>query len=104
MWIAIAIVAVIALAVITLLVTALWVLAVVARPYEWWRVVLVAVSGLSYVLIFSIPLAQKAFILDPTNLAVTTLALGVGVVGAAVIEISWWVQGAATGARRRLWR
>ncbi len=91
-------------ALITLLVTALWVLAVVARPYEWWRVVLVAVSGLSYVLIFSIPLAQKAFILDPTNLAVTTLALGVGVVGAAVIEISWWVQGAATGARRRLWR
>jgi len=91
-------------ALITLLVTALWVLAVVARPYEWWRVVLVAVSGLSYVLIFSIPLAQKAFILDPTNLAVTTLALGVGVVGAAVIEISWWVQGAATGGRRRLWR
>jgi cation-transporting P-type ATPase E len=35
-------------ALITLLMTALWVLAVVARPYEWWRVALVAFSGLAY--------------------------------------------------------
>src|ERR1700755_1605590 len=33
-------------ALITLLVSAVWVLAVVARPYEWWRVGLVAVSAL----------------------------------------------------------
>ena len=32
-------------ALITLLVASLWVLAVVARPYEWWRVILVAVSA-----------------------------------------------------------
>ena len=32
-------------ALITLLVTGVWVLAVVARPYQWWRVALVAVSG-----------------------------------------------------------
>ncbi len=88
-------------ALITLLVTAVWVLAVVARPYEWWRVALVAVSALAYVVIFSIPLAQKTFMLDPSNLAVTSIALVIGLVGAAVIEVSWWVQGAVIGERRQ---
>ena len=91
-------------ALITLLVTAVWVLAVVARPYEWWRVALVTVSGLAYVVIFSIPLAQKWFMLDPSNVAITSMALGIGVVGAAVIEVLWWVQGALMGERRPLWR
>ena len=89
---------------ITLLVSAIWVLAVVARPYEWWRVALVTVSGLAYVVIFSIPLAQKWFMLDPSNVAITSMALGIGVVGAAVIEVLWWVQGARMGERRPLWR
>ena len=35
-------------ALITLLVSGVWVLAVVARPYQWWRVALVTVSGLAY--------------------------------------------------------
>ena len=91
-------------ALITLLVTAVWVLAVVARPYEWWRVALVSVSGLAYVAIFSIPVAQKTFMLDSSNLAVTSMALVIGVVGAGVIEALWWVQGALTGERRRLWK
>jgi cation-transporting ATPase E len=44
------------------------------------------------------------FMLDPSNLAVTSIALVIGVVGAAIIEVLWWVQGAGTGERRRLWR
>jgi cation-transporting ATPase E len=91
-------------ALITLLVTMVWVLAVVARPYEWWRVVLVVLSGLAYVVIFSIPLAQKAFMLDSSNIALTSMALGIGLVGAAAIEVIWWVQGRFLGERRRLWR
>jgi len=91
-------------ALITLLVTAVWVLAVVARPYQWWRVALVTVSGLAYVVIFSIPLAQRLFMLDPSNLMITSMALGTGIVGAALIEVLWWVQGAFLGERRRLWR
>jgi cation-transporting P-type ATPase E len=85
-------------------VTAVWVLAVVARPYEWWRVALVAVSGLAYVVIFAIPSAQKTFMLDPSNMVITSMALGIGLLGAAVIEVLWWVQGALMGERRRLWR
>ncbi|MDT5018386.1 MAG: cation-transporting P-type ATPase [Mycobacterium sp.] len=91
-------------ALITLLVAAVWVLAVVARPYEWWRVGLVAVSGLAYVVIFAIPLAQKAFMLDTSNVALTSTALGIGVAGAAAIEVIWWVQGRTLKERRRLWK
>jgi cation-transporting ATPase E len=91
-------------ALITLLVTMVWVLAVVARPYEWWRVALVALSGLAYVVIFSIPMAQKTFMLDSSNIALTSMALGIGLLGAAAIEVIWWVQGRILGERRRLWR
>lgn len=91
-------------ALITLLMTALWVLAVVARPYQWWRVALVIVSGLAYVVIFSLPLARKAFLLDPSNVAVTSTALGIGVLGAAAIEASWWIRARLLGVQPQVWR
>ena len=91
-------------ALITLLVTALWVLAVVARPYQWWRVALIIASALAYVAIFSIPLAQKKFLLDPSNVAVTSAALGIGVLGAAAIEATWWIRARMLGVQPRLWR
>ncbi len=91
-------------ALITLLVSAVWVLAVVARPYEWWRVALVAVSVLAYVVIFSLPAARELFLLDPSNVATTSTALAVGLLGAAAVEVIWWAQGAALGETRRLWR
>ncbi|UXA17307.1 cation-translocating P-type ATPase [Mycobacterium sp. SMC-4] len=91
-------------ALITLLVTALWVLACVARPYEWWRVALVVISASAYLVIFSIPAARELFILDASNVQVTSMALGVGLAGALAVEVIWWAQGAVLGQRRRLWR
>lgn len=91
-------------ALITLLVASVWVLAVVARPYEWWRVALVAASGLAYVVIFALPLAQRTFLLDPSNLALTSMGLLIGAVGAALVEIAWWVEGKLSGEPRKLWR
>jgi cation-transporting P-type ATPase E len=91
-------------ALITLLMTALWVLAVVARPYQWWRVALIVASGLAYVVIFSIPLAREKFLLDPSNLVVTSTALGIGVLGAAAIEATWWIRARMLGVQPRLWR
>lgn len=91
-------------ALITLLLGAVWVLAVVARPYQWWRVALVVVSGLAYVVIFSIPAARRLFILDISNVKITMTALAIGVVAAVAVEVIWWLQGAVLGERRRLWR
>ncbi|MEE3063370.1 MAG: cation-translocating P-type ATPase [Actinomycetota bacterium] len=91
-------------ALITLLLTALWVLAVVARPYQWWRVALITACGLAYVAIFSIPLAQDKFLLDPSNLAVTSTALGIGALGALAIEATWWIRARMLHIEPRLWR
>jgi cation-transporting ATPase E len=91
-------------ALITLLVTALWVLAVVARPYQWWRLALVIGAGLAYVVIFSLPLAQEKFLLDPSNLVTTSIALGIGALGAAVIEAVWWIRARMLGVKPRVWR
>ena len=91
-------------ALITLLMGAVWVLAVVARPYQWWRVALVAASGLAYVVIFAIPAARTAFMLDPSNLEVTTTGVAMGLLAAGLVEVLWWVQGRVLGERRMLWR
>lgn len=91
-------------ALITLLVGALWVLAVVARPYQWWRVALVISSGLAYVAIFNLPIARKEFLLDPSNVTVTSTALAIGALGAAAIEASWWIRARLLGVTPRLWR
>jgi cation-transporting ATPase E len=91
-------------ALITLLIGGLWVLAVVARPYQWWRVALVTVSALAYVVIFSIPLAREKFMLDPSNPTVTTTAVGLGLLAAVVIEALWWLEGRWLGEARRVWR
>lgn len=91
-------------ALLTLLTAALWVLAVVARPYQWWRVALVIASCLAYVVIFSIPLARKAFLLDPSNIVVTSTAVGIGVLGAAAVEAMWWIRARLLGVQPRLWR
>ena len=91
-------------ALITLLIGAVWVLAVVARPYQWWRVALVVVSGLAYVVIFAIPLAREKFMLDPSNVAITSTAIGIGLLAAGIIEALWWIQGRVLGEPRILWR
>jgi len=91
-------------ALITLLTTAGWVLAVVARPYEWWRLLLVISCGLAYVAIFAMPLTREKFLLDPSNVALTLLALGIGALGAAAIEAMWWARGGMLGERPKLWR
>ena len=75
-----------------------------ARPYQWWRLALVIGSGLAYLVIFSVPLAREKFMLDPSNPAVTSLALGIGVLGAAAIEALWWMQGVVLGEPRELWK
>jgi cation-transporting P-type ATPase E len=32
------------------------------------------------------------------------MAIGIGVFAAALVEVTWWVQGSILGEKRRLWR
>ncbi len=81
---------------------ALWVLAVVARPYTWWKIVLIVVSVLGYVVLFGFSFTREFFKLDPSNVAATTGALLIGLVGVVLVEIAWWVTGRIHGEHRRL--
>ncbi|WP_032404365.1 HAD-IC family P-type ATPase [Rhodococcoides fascians] len=75
-------------ALITLIMIALWVLAVVARPYNWWKILLLAGSVGGYLLLFAIPFCRTFFKLDPSNIGATTSALIIGGIGIALVEVA----------------
>jgi len=89
-------------ALITLIMIALWVLAVVARPYVWWKIVLIVGSALGYVVLFGFSFTREFFKLDPSNVTATTGAFAIGLVGVLLVEIAWWVTGRIHGEHRRL--
>ncbi len=76
-------------ALITLISISLWVLAVVARPYNWWKILLISGSALAYVLIFSLPFTQELFKLDPTDWAKTSVAMIASAIGIILVELLW---------------
>ncbi|WP_067848739.1 cation-translocating P-type ATPase [Nocardia lijiangensis] len=89
-------------ALITLIMIAMWVLAIVARPYVWWKVVLIVASMAAYVVLFTVPFTREFFKLDPSNVALTTSAFICGAVGIVLVEAIWWISAALHGEERRL--
>ncbi|MFD1050987.1 cation-translocating P-type ATPase, partial [Kibdelosporangium lantanae] len=79
-------------ALITLIIVALWVLAIVARPYRWWKLVLIGVMVLGSVLLFVLPFAQRFFALDPSVGDYTWSAVMWAAVGVVLVEGIWWLQ------------
>jgi cation-transporting ATPase E len=86
-----------------LIVVATWVLSVIARPYEWWKVALLVLSGAAYLAIFLVPFTQSLFLLDTSNTAMMRTGLTIGLGGAVAIEAIWWIQGRLQGQPRRWW-
>ena len=72
-------------ALITLAAISLWVLALVARPYRWWRVALVVAMAALMLLAFVIPASRTFFELRPFDPATDLQALAIaGVAGVAL--------------------
>ena len=72
-------------ALITLAAISLWVLALVARPYRWWRVALVVAMAAAMLLAFLIPASRTFFELRPFDMAIDLQALAIaGAAGAAL--------------------
>lgn len=90
-------------ALLALIITSTWVLSVVARPYEWWKLVLVFLPLIGYGLIFNLNVTQRFFMLDSSNLAMMGFATVAGLIGAALIEAVWWIQGIVMDDRRPVW-
>ena len=104
-------------ALVTLLLGGGWVMVAISRPYEWWKVIMIAVCVAATIAVYTLPLQfdlpwsgthlqlQEFFYLDPSNPALMTIGLVTGVIAAALIELTWWLTGHVTGGeRRRLWK
>ncbi|MFF9770604.1 HAD-IC family P-type ATPase [Streptomyces sp. NPDC014636] len=80
-------------ATLTLFLISMWVLAIIARPYTWWRMALVAAMGVAFLLVLAVPALQDFFALRLVGLMMPWTAVGVAVVAAVVLECSWrWVD------------
>ncbi|GAA5007600.1 cation-translocating P-type ATPase [Streptomyces siamensis] len=80
-------------ATLTLFLISMWVLAIIARPYTWWRICLVAAMGGAFLLVLVVPGLQHFFALKLVGATMPWLAVGISVVAAAVLEFLWkWVD------------
>ncbi|MFJ8362382.1 cation-translocating P-type ATPase [Streptomyces sp. NPDC093984] len=80
-------------ATLTLFLIAMWVLAIVARPYTWWRIGLVAAMGVAFVCVLAVPWLQHFFALRLVGETIPWVAVGIAAVSAAALEVLWkWVD------------
>ncbi|MFD9339154.1 HAD-IC family P-type ATPase [Streptomyces sp. NPDC060028] len=79
-------------ATLTLFLTSMWVLAIIARPYTWWRVGLVGAMGLAFLIVLVVPWLQDFFQLKLDGTQMPWTAVAVAAAAAALIEFVFrWV-------------
>ncbi|MCF3177945.1 HAD-IC family P-type ATPase [Streptomyces sioyaensis] len=79
-------------ATLTLFLAALWVLAIIARPYTWWRIALVLAMALAFLLVLATPSLQHFFALRLVGTTMPWAAVAIAVVAGGLLEIAWrWV-------------
>ncbi|MEV6699840.1 cation-translocating P-type ATPase [Streptomyces sp. NPDC051453] len=80
-------------ATLTLFLVSMWVLAIIARPYTWWRVCLVAAMGAAFLLVLVVPWLQEFFALKLVGASMPWTAVGIAAVAAVALEFLWrWVD------------
>lgn len=80
-------------AVITLFVVTVWVLEILARPINLWRGALVGAMVVGFVGALSIPWFRSYFELPLPGAALALSAVGIGAVGALLVELGWHLTG-----------
>ncbi|MCL8015124.1 HAD-IC family P-type ATPase [Streptomyces sp. AS02] len=80
-------------ATLTLFLISMWVLAIIARPYTWWRLGLVAAMGLGFLLVLVVPWLQEFFALRLVGVTMPWIAVGISAGAAVALEVMWrWVD------------
>lgn len=100
---------------LTLMIGGAWVMIATARPYEWWKLLMIGLCALAaYLVIFWLPawiagwtqalpfLARLDPQLDPSNTAMMGTGAWLGLVAVVLVEAAWWISGRVTGERRHL--
>ncbi|MBL1095359.1 HAD-IC family P-type ATPase [Streptomyces coffeae] len=76
-------------ATLTLFLIALWVLAIVARPYTWWRIGLVLAMGVGFLIVLATPWLQHFFALRLVGTVMPWAAVGIAAAASAALEWVW---------------
>ncbi|WP_043673598.1 cation-translocating P-type ATPase [Streptomyces xylophagus] len=76
-------------ATLTLFLISMWVLAIIARPYTWWRVALVASMGAAFVVVLVVPWLQHFFALKLVGVTMPWIAVGISGVAGVLLEVAW---------------
>ena len=80
-------------ATLTLFLISMWVLVIIARPYTWWRIALVAAMGFAFLLVLVVPWLQEFFALRLVGMTMPWIAVGIAAVAAVALEFLWkWVD------------
>lgn len=80
-------------ATLALFLIAMWVLAIIARPYTWWRLGLIGVMGLGFLLVLTVPWLQDFFQLKLVGTTMPWAAVAVAAVASLIIEVIFrWVD------------
>lgn len=90
-------------ALLALIIASTWVLATIARPYEWWKVALILLPLAGYGIIFNWSLTQHFFMLDSSNTDMMLIGTLAGGIAAVIIEMVWWIVQLTSGQRKPLW-
>ncbi|MGH1552151.1 cation-translocating P-type ATPase [Streptomyces sp. L7] len=78
-------------ATLTLFLISMWVLAIIARPYTWWRVALVAAMGAAFVVVLVVPWLQHFFALKLVGVTMPWVAVGIAGAAGVLLEVVWRV-------------
>ena len=76
-------------AVITLFLVAMWVLAILARPLNLWRLSLIGAMGVAFLGTLLIPWVRDYFALVVPSAAVVVEAVVIAAIAASVLEVGW---------------
>ncbi|OHV37164.1 magnesium-transporting ATPase [Pseudofrankia sp. EUN1h] len=84
----------------TLFLASMWALAMIARPYTWWRVLLVAAMGALFAVVLVVPYLQDFFQLSLVGTTGPLVALGIAAATAVLMEIVWFFVRPPNGTSR----
>jgi cation-transporting ATPase E len=81
------------IAVVTLFLVAMWVLVILSRPLNTWRIGLIVAMVAAFIGALEIPWVADYFELELPSAVVLEAAIGIAAIGAAVLELGWRLAG-----------
>ncbi|MDH6577594.1 HAD-IC family P-type ATPase [Kitasatospora sp. MAP5-34] len=78
-------------ATLTLFLVAIWVLAIVARPYTWWRLTLIGTMCGAFALVLTVPWLSNFFQLSLVGLRDPLTGVAIAVLAGLLLEVVWRV-------------